>query len=135
MQSLYPDDRAEPSIPCHDGSALPFAQDNGAPVGVGKVSDADKQDVGRFLNRMLGLDPEWQARLFDFFQAMLEYVVAEARREGRYQDGIVDVKATSVVLKEQPQVRSILAMAVKLLILSAMYTGFSSLNHFLEHLQ
>ena len=77
-------------------------------MGVGKISDADKQDVGRFLNRLLGLDPEWQAKLFDFFQAMLEHIVAEAKREGRYQDGIVDVKATSVVLKDNPQVSNIL---------------------------
>lgn len=71
---------------------------------MGKIADADKQDVGRFLNRMLGLEPEWQAYLFDLFQAMMEHVVSEAKRDGKYQDGIVDVKATSVELKEPPRV-------------------------------
>ena len=79
-------------------------QENGAPIGVGKIADPDKTDVGRFLNRMLGLEPEWQAYLFDFFQAMLEHTTAEAKREGKYQDGIVDLRATSVVMKGQPRV-------------------------------
>ena len=76
----------------------------GAPVGVGKISDVDKTDVSRFLNRLLGLEPEWQAYLFDFYQALLEYTVAEAKREGKYEDGIVDFRATSVVLKGPPKV-------------------------------
>ena len=37
---------------------------------------------------------------------MMEHTVAVAKREGRYQDGIVDVKATSVTLKGPPRVSS-----------------------------
>lgn len=87
-------------------SAFCGVQENGAPAGVGKVSDGDKADVSRFLNRLLGLEPEWQTYLFDFYQAVMEYVVAEAKREGKFEDGIVDFRATSVVLKGAPRVRA-----------------------------
>ena len=67
---------------------------------MGKIADADKQDVGRFLNRLLGLEPLWQCQLFDFFQALMEHGIAQAKKEGKYQDGIVDLRATSITLND-----------------------------------
>lgn len=55
--------------------------------------------------RLLGLEPEVQTCIFDFYQAILEATIAQARREGRYDDGIVDVAGTAISLAEAPQVR------------------------------
>lgn len=54
--------------------------------------------------RLLGLEPEVQECIFDFYQAILEATIAQARREGRYDEGIVDVSGTSITLAEEPQV-------------------------------
>ncbi|BDA46474.1 Protein strawberry notch homolog 1 [Coccomyxa sp. Obi] len=77
---------------------------HGAPPTAGKVAEVDKGDVPRFLNRLLGLEPEVQECIFDFYQAILEATIAQARREGRYDEGIVDVSGTSITLAEEPQV-------------------------------
>jgi hypothetical protein len=47
-----------------------------------------------------------QGEVFDFYQALLEATIAQARREGRYDDGITDVAGTSVTLAEAPQARA-----------------------------
>ena len=57
-----------------------------------------------FMRRLLGLEPEVQECIFDFYQAILEATIAQARREGRYDEGIVDVSGTSITLAEEPQV-------------------------------
>ena len=54
--------------------------------------------------RLLGLEPEVQSCIFDFYQAILDATIAQARREGRYDDGIVDVSGTAISLAEDPQV-------------------------------
>ncbi len=46
-----------------------------------------------------------QTCIFDFYQAILEATIAQARREGRYDDGIVDVPGTAISLAEAPKVR------------------------------
>jgi hypothetical protein len=53
--------------------------------------------------RLLGLDPEAQAVLFDFYQATLEALTARARKEGALDEGIVDVRAHSVTLAGPPR--------------------------------
>ena len=45
-----------------------------------------------------------QSCIFDFYQAILDATIAQARREGRYDDGIVDVSGTAISLAEDPQV-------------------------------
>ena len=52
--------------------------------------------------RLLGLAPEAQKHVFDLFQAVLEATVEAAKREGRYDDGIVDVSGTSILLTAPP---------------------------------
>ena len=47
-----------------------------------------------------------QTFIFDFYQAILEATIAQARREGRYDDGIVDVAGTAISLAEAPKVCS-----------------------------
>ena len=57
-----------------------------------------------FIYRLLGLAPEWQMCIFDFYQATLEALIDKAKKDGRYDEGIVDVKGTSITLSAAPQV-------------------------------
>jgi hypothetical protein len=61
-------------------------------------------DVGRFLNRLLGLPPDIQNRLFELFTSILDVLVHNARIEGSFDSGIVDMKANSVELLSTPKV-------------------------------
>eukprot|EP00873_Tetraselmis_striata_P003882 jgi/Tetstr1/424146/TSEL_014753.t1 len=57
-----------------------------------RIPEVERTSVPRFLNRLLGLRPDAQMHLFDLFQDIMATVVAKAKREGTYDDGIVDVK-------------------------------------------
>jgi len=69
----------------------------------GRIIDSDMHDVARFLNRILGLFPDIQNRLFDLFTSILDLVIQHARTEGQLDSGIVDIKAKSVEMKESPK--------------------------------
>ncbi|KAF2918631.1 protein FORGETTER 1 isoform X3 [Oryza sativa Japonica Group] len=69
----------------------------------GRIFDSDLHDIGRFLNRILGLAPDIQNRLFDLFTSILDIVIQNARSEGQLDSGIVDIKAKSVKMKESPK--------------------------------
>jgi len=69
----------------------------------GRIIDSDMHDVARFLNRILGLFPDIQNRLFDLFTSILDLVIQNARTEGQLDSGIVDIKAKSVEMKESPK--------------------------------
>jgi len=60
-------------------------------------------DVARFLNRLLGLAPNIQNRLFDLFTSILDVVLHNARIEGQLDSGIVDLKAKNIEMKEAPK--------------------------------
>jgi hypothetical protein len=53
--------------------------------------------------RLLGLEPSAQAQVFNFYQAVLEATIEAAKKDGKYDDGIVDVSGSSVLLAEEPQ--------------------------------
>ncbi|KAK1280548.1 hypothetical protein QJS04_geneDACA014302 [Acorus gramineus] len=69
----------------------------------GRIVDSDMHDVGRFLNRLLGLPPDIQNRLFEFFISILDLLVYNARNEGHFDSGIVDIKANLVELQGPPK--------------------------------
>ncbi|KAF3448819.1 hypothetical protein FNV43_RR09532 [Rhamnella rubrinervis] len=69
----------------------------------GRIVDSDMHDVGRFLNRILGLAPEIQNRLFEFFVSILDLLIQNARIEGNLDSGIVDMKANIVELQGTPK--------------------------------
>ncbi|KAL6567599.1 udp-glycosyltransferase [Orobanche gracilis] len=69
----------------------------------GRIVDSDMQDVGRFLNRLLGLPPEIQNRLFELFVGILDLLIQRARVEGHIDTGIVDLKANTVELQGTPK--------------------------------
>ncbi|KAL3700029.1 hypothetical protein R1sor_018051 [Riccia sorocarpa] len=70
---------------------------------MGRISEADLHDVGRFLNRVLGLEPEFQNRLFEFFVSVFDDLIQGARKEGQFDSGIVDIRASSIELQEEPK--------------------------------
>ena len=61
--------------------------------------------------RLLGLAPEAQGQVFDLYQAILEASIKQARKEGKYDEGIVDVKGTSITLAAAPQVSILITSA------------------------
>ncbi|KAK9269142.1 hypothetical protein L1049_000911 [Liquidambar formosana] len=69
----------------------------------GRIVDSDMHDVGRFLNRLLGLPPEIQNRLFELFVSILDLLVQNARTEGHFDSGIVDMKANIIELQGTPK--------------------------------
>ncbi|XP_010537824.1 PREDICTED: protein strawberry notch [Tarenaya hassleriana] len=69
----------------------------------GRIVDSDMHDVGRFLNRLLGLPPDIQNRLFELFASILDFLVHNARIEGNLDSGIVDMKANSIELQGSPK--------------------------------
>uniref|UniRef100_A0A7N0RBP2 PHD-type domain-containing protein n=1 Tax=Kalanchoe fedtschenkoi TaxID=63787 RepID=A0A7N0RBP2_KALFE len=69
----------------------------------GRIVDSDMHDVGRFLNRLLGLPPEIQNRLFELFVSILDLFIQNARSEGHIDSGIVDIKANVIELQGTPK--------------------------------
>ncbi|KAL1559922.1 udp-glycosyltransferase [Salvia divinorum] len=69
----------------------------------GRIVDSDMNDVGRFLNRLLGLPPGIQNRLFELFVGILDLLIQRARIEGHLDSGIVDVKANTIELQGAPK--------------------------------
>ena len=53
-----------------------------------------------------------QSCIFDFYQAILDATIAQARREGRYDDGIVDVSGTAISLAEDPRSHTSLSFSL-----------------------
>lgn len=77
---------------------------DGAPYKIGTIEDKEKADVPRFLNRLLGLDPESQSQLFDFYQSTLDDMLEHARRDGTFDEGILDLKAHSIQVDGEGQI-------------------------------
>ncbi|XP_071730329.1 protein FORGETTER 1 isoform X1 [Rutidosis leptorrhynchoides] len=69
----------------------------------GRIVDSDMHDVGRFLNRLLGLPPDIQNRLFELFVSILDHLLQNARLEGHLDTGIVDMKANTIELQGAPK--------------------------------
>lgn len=69
----------------------------------GRIVDSDMHDVGRFLNRILGLPPDIQNRLFELFISILDLLIQNARIEGNLDAGIVDIKANVIELQGTPK--------------------------------
>ncbi|XP_069475771.1 protein strawberry notch homolog 1 isoform X2 [Ambystoma mexicanum] len=53
--------------------------------------DKDYNNIGRFLNRILGMEVHQQNTLFQYFSDTLTAVVQNAKKNGRYDMGILDL--------------------------------------------
>lgn len=112
----------------------------------GRIVESDMQDVGRFLNRLLGIRPEiqnrygwciwsnltfqvatiinnsrclWYCRLFELFVSILDLLVQTARVEGHLDSGIVDMKANTIKLQGAPKVTILLSWISGLYIITS----------------
>lgn len=52
-------------------------------------SFSDYTNISRFLNRILGIEVELQNLLFGYFMKTLSVVVQQAKRSGRWDEGIL----------------------------------------------
>jgi len=59
--------------------------------GVYSLIDKDYTNISRFLNRILGLTVQLQNSLFQYFIDTLTAIIKEAKRSGRWDEGIVDL--------------------------------------------
>ncbi|XP_068654787.1 protein FORGETTER 1-like isoform X2 [Aristolochia californica] len=69
----------------------------------GRIVESDMHDVGRFLNRLLGLPPDIQNRLFELFINILDLLIRNARDEGNFDSGIVDIKGSIIEQRGPPK--------------------------------
>lgn len=74
-------------------------------VGVGLITQAEDMpghltldkgynEMSKFLNRILGMHVEKQNMLFKYFSDTLQAIITQAKRTGRYDQGILDVGVT-----------------------------------------
>ncbi|XP_070844780.1 protein strawberry notch homolog 1 isoform X1 [Chaetodon trifascialis] len=78
-----------------------FKDIQGGLIGVGLINvedrsgtlslDKDYNNIGKFLNRILGMAVQQQNALFQYFSDTLGAVIQEAKKNGRYDMGILDL--------------------------------------------
>eukprot|EP00057_Strongylocentrotus_purpuratus_P009593 XP_011664067.1 PREDICTED: protein strawberry notch homolog 1 isoform X3 [Strongylocentrotus purpuratus] len=68
------------------------------------IQDKDQSGVGKFLNRILGLTVATQNMIFTYFFGSLQAAIAAARKEGKYNEGLVDIMASSIEMVGSPRV-------------------------------
>lgn len=68
-----------------------------------QIKDSEAGDVGRFLNRILGLGVKKQNLIFTYFTECLDSAIQAAKTEGRYNEGMLDIMASSVKMVGEPK--------------------------------
>ncbi|KAK7104354.1 uncharacterized protein [Littorina saxatilis] len=68
-----------------------------------RVDDRFLSDVAKFLNRILGLATEKQNLLFSYFTECLDVIIQNAKKEGRYDEGLQDISAASIQMIGEPK--------------------------------
>ena len=67
------------------------------------IEDKYKANVPRFLNRLLGLKVDEQAALYGYFADTFDAMVAKAKSEGKWDEGLISLRAESIkLLKDFP---------------------------------
>jgi hypothetical protein len=72
--------------------------------GIERVREEDREHVPRFLNRVLALDVERQNAIFSYFTTLFDDVVAHAKSTGTFDEGVQDIRATSIRISRPPTV-------------------------------
>ena len=68
------------------------------------VKQVDMHNVPKFLNRILGLSVEKQNLIFSYFFETMKALIRSAKRDGRYCEGLTDVKGSSITLLKEPDI-------------------------------
>jgi hypothetical protein len=69
----------------------------------GEITDRDRYNVPRFLNRILSLDCDRQNAFFAYYANLFDECVSHAKASGTFDDGIQDIKALSVKIQGEPE--------------------------------
>lgn len=78
---------------------------NSVDIDVNKFVDtATDKNMPRFLNRLLGLGPDIQNEIFEYYAKIYRKVVEEAKKEGKYDTGLQEVRGTSITLMSSENV-------------------------------
>ena len=67
------------------------------------LTEGDKATVTNLLNRIMGLAVHKQNLLFAYFVEVLEMLIAQAKKDGRYSEGVVDVTGEKIEVKGEPK--------------------------------
>ena len=67
------------------------------------ISEAEKQNIPRFFNRLLSLEVNRQNALFEYFYKIYTELVEHLKASGKYDLGLEDIKAKSVKISRPPQ--------------------------------
>lgn len=59
----------------------------------------DYNNIGKFLNRILGMEVQQQNALFQYFSDTLNAVIQNAKKNGRYDMGILGKKSSQAVFE------------------------------------
>ncbi|OWF49684.1 Protein strawberry notch [Mizuhopecten yessoensis] len=65
--------------------------------------EKDMGDVSKFLNRILGLSVTKQNVIFNYFIECMKMIIQNAKTEGRYNEGMLDITASSVEMVNKPK--------------------------------
>ncbi len=108
LATLYAQMKRGVDIPGLGGNAaalrdMGLITEANAALGLLDVSDDDRMNVPRFLNRVLALECDRQNAMFDRFFAIFEDLVAQARENGTYDLGVTDLRGLSVTVKGEPE--------------------------------
>ena len=68
------------------------------------ISDADRSNVNKFLNRLLGLPVATQNALFAYYMAVFRWVVVTAKSQGRVDSGVAMIEGDSLEQLGEPEV-------------------------------
>lgn len=63
----------------------------------------DYNNIGKFLNRILGMEVQQQNALFQYFSDTLAAVIQEAKKNGRYDMGIL---GKTVIIQQFSQIEN-----------------------------
>lgn len=69
-----------------------------------EIRKEDEKNVPRFLNRILALGVEEQNALFDYFAQLFDQMVAYAKANGTFDEGVTDLDALSIRLAKEPRI-------------------------------
>lgn len=72
--------------------------------GVECVRDEDRDNVPRFLNRVLALDVDRQNSIFNYFSTLFDEVIAHAKSTGTFDEGVQDIHAVAIRVSRPPTV-------------------------------
>jgi len=67
-------------------------------------SESDRQNINKFLNRLLGLPVKLQNDLFSFYNAIFRWVVLSAKAQGDVDTGVGLIQGESVRVAGEPEI-------------------------------